>query len=102
MKSEKTEMKSRKIRRKQFGFNISNETFAENSWYFRNALVRANYNDWQNGIHATTKYLEMFFENLLMSAGHELKNRYMHIDYDNQSAIQSENGKRNGKWKVLV
>ena len=44
----------------------------------------------------------MFFENLLMSAGHELKNRYMHIDYDNQSAIQSENGKRNGKWKVLV
>ena len=62
-------MKSRKIRRKQFGFNISNETFAENSWYFRNALVRANYNDWQNGIHETTKFLEMFFENLLMSAG---------------------------------
>ena len=76
---------------KTFGFDISNETFAENSWYFRNALVRANYNDWQNGIHETTKFLEMFFENLLMSAGHELKNRYMHIDYDNQSAIQSEN-----------
>ena len=76
---------------KTFGFNISNETFAENSWYFRNALVRANYNDWQNGIHETTKFLEMFFENLLMSAGHELKNRYMHIDYENQSAIQSEN-----------
>ena len=76
---------------KTFGFNISNETFAENSWYFRNALVRANYNDWQNGIHETTKFLEMFFENLLMSAGHELKNRYMHIDYDNQSAIQSAN-----------
>ena len=76
---------------KTFGFNISNETFAENSWYFRNALVRANYNDWQNGIHETTKFLEMFFENLLMSAGHELKNRYMHIDYENQSAIQSAN-----------
>ena len=74
---------------KTFGFTVSNETFAENSWYFRNALVRANYNDWQNGVHATTKFLEMFFENLLMNAGHELKNRYMHIDFDNESAIQS-------------
>lgn len=74
---------------KTFGFTVSNETFAENSWYFRNALVRANYNDWQNGVHATTDFLEMFFENLLMNAGHELKNRYMHIDFDNESAIQS-------------
>ena len=74
---------------KTFGFTVSNETFAENSWYFRNALVRANYNDWQNGIHATTEFLEMFFENLLMNAGHELKNRYVHIDFDNESATQS-------------
>ncbi|MDD6035880.1 MAG: Fic family protein [Lachnospiraceae bacterium] len=72
-----------------FGFSVSNETFAENSWYFRNALVRANYNDWQNGIHATTEFLEKFFENLLMNAGHELKNRYMHIDFQNESVIQS-------------
>ena len=61
----------------------------ENSWYFRNALVRANYNDLQNGIHATTEFLEKFFENLLMDAGYELKNRYMHIDFENESAIQS-------------
>ncbi|MFW5670564.1 MAG: Fic family protein [Acetivibrio ethanolgignens] len=74
---------------KTFGFSVSNETFAENSWYFRNALVRANYNDLQNGIHATTKFLEMFFENLLMNAGHELKNRYMHVDFEKQSANQS-------------
>lgn len=146
---------------KTFGFDVSSETFAENSWYFRNALVRANYNNWQNGIHETTKYLEMFFENLLMNVGHELKNRYMHIDYEVQSAnkrdsrcqndtlelsledmaiknilmkepvvtqkriaeltgksertikrrtvemqekglICRENGKRNGKWKVLI
>lgn len=66
---------------KTFGFNISNKTFAENSWYFRNALVRANYNDWQNGIHETTKFLDMFFENLLMNKNHILKNRFMHIDY---------------------
>ncbi len=74
---------------KTFGFAVSNETFAENSWYFRNALVRANYNDWQNGIHATTEYLELFFKNLLLNARHELKNRYMHIDFENDSAIQS-------------
>jgi len=76
---------------KTFGFNVSNETFAENSWYFRNALVRANYNDWQNGIHATTEFLELFFENLLMNAKHELKNRYMHVDFQNESATQSAN-----------
>ena len=74
---------------KTFGFAVSNETFAENSWYFRNALVRANYNDLKNGIHATTEFLELFFENLLMNTGHELKNRYMHIDFENESDIQS-------------
>lgn len=74
---------------KTFGFTVSNEAFAENSWYFRNALVRANYNDWQNDIHATTEFLELFFENLLLNANHELKNRYMHIDFQNESAIQS-------------
>lgn len=74
---------------KTFGFAVSNETFAENSWYFRNALVRANYNDWQNGVHATTEFLELFFENLLMNANHELKNRYMHVDFE--KAIQSAN-----------
>ena len=76
---------------KTFGFAVSNETFAENSWYFRNALVRANYNDLQNGVYATTEFLELFFENLLMNAGHELKNRYMHIDFENESATQSAN-----------
>lgn len=70
---------------KTFGFNVCNETFAEKSWYFRNALVRANYNDSQNGIYATTEFLELFFENLLMNAGHDLKNRYMHIDFESES-----------------
>ncbi len=76
---------------KTFGFTVSNDTFAENSWYFRNALVRANYNDWQNGIHATTEFLELFFENLLLNAGHELKNRYMHVDFQKERVIQSAN-----------
>lgn len=72
-----------------FGFRVNNDVFAGNSWYFRNALVRANYNNLQKGVHATTEYLELFFENLLLETQHELKNRYLHIDYgkvDSQSA----------------
>lgn len=74
-----------------FGFNVSNQVFSENSWYFRNALVRANYNNLKNNVHATTIFLEQFMENLLMGATHELKNRYLHIDYSEvvQSANQS-------------
>lgn len=66
---------------KTFGFRVNNDAFKEHSWYFRNALVRANYNDLQKGVHATTVYLEQFFSNLLMGADYELKNRYLHIDY---------------------
>ncbi len=74
-----------------FGFNVSNRVFADNSWYFRNALVRANYNDLQNDVHATTVFLERFMENLLTGAQHELKNRYMHIDYsDSAQSAKSE------------
>lgn len=76
---------------KTFGFRINNDVFADNSWYFRNALVRSNYNNFQLGIHATTKYLEQFFENLLMNANHELKNRYLHVDYRDETEIQSAN-----------
>lgn len=73
---------------KSFGFDVNNDLFSENSWYFRNALVRANYNNVKNGITATTKYLELFFENLLLGKNNELKNRYLHIDF--QSDMQSD------------
>lgn len=63
------------------GYFIGHECFAKKSWYFRNALVRANYNDLPNDIHATTLYLESFFENLLYGGNNELKNRYLHIDW---------------------
>lgn len=65
---------------KTFGFHINNDAFAEHSWYFRNALVRANYNDLTRGIHATTEYLEHFFGNLLLGTEYELKNRNLVID----------------------
>lgn len=49
------------------------------AWYFRNALVRANYNDLKNGVHETTEYLELFLRNLLLDEKNELHNRTMHI-----------------------
>mgnify|MGYP000851516968 CR=1 FL=1 len=61
------------------GFDVRNDTFAENAWYFRNSLVRANYNDLKNGIHETTEYLEVFLRNLLLNENHPLHNRTLHI-----------------------
>ena len=69
-----------------FGFNINDEVFAENSWYFRNALVRANYKNFEKNIFEDTIFLERFLYNLLTNSNYELKNRYTHIDN-----IQSEN-----------
>ena len=64
---------------RSLGFNADNELFAENSWYFRNALVRANYNNLQKGIHENPEFLEKFFRNLLLGEHNELKNRFLHI-----------------------
>ena len=63
------------------GFDATNDIFAENAWYFRNALVRANYNDLKHGIHETTEYLELFLRNLLLDEKNLLQNRLMHVDY---------------------
>ncbi len=67
---------------------MNNNVFAANSWYFRNALVRANYNNLQKGIHATSEFLEAFFENLLLGTQHELKNRYLHVNFKDET-VQS-------------
>lgn len=64
------------------GFNVVNDVFAENSWYFRNALVRANYSDLTNGITETTVYLERFFRSMLLGEEHDLRNRIMHVDWE--------------------
>ncbi len=61
------------------GFSATNDIFAENAWYFRNALVRANYTNLQKGIHETTEYLEVFLRNLLLNEKNELHNRDLHI-----------------------
>ncbi len=64
---------------RQLGFDADNDLFSEHSWYFRNALVRANYSNLQKGIYETTEYLELFLRNLLMNEKNELHNRDMHV-----------------------
>lgn len=64
---------------RSLGFSANNDIFAENSWYFRNALVRANYTNLQKGIHETTEYLEIFLRNMLLNEKNELHNRHLHI-----------------------
>lgn len=64
---------------RSLGFSATNDIFAENAWYFRNALVRANYTNLQKGIHETTEYLEVFLRNLLLNEKNELHNRDLHI-----------------------
>lgn len=76
------------------GFNVVNDVFADNSWYFRNALVRANYSDLTQGITETTIYLVNFFRSMLLGEEHDLRNRMMHIEWKKSqdiTEIQSAN-----------
>lgn len=86
---------------KNFGFNINNDVFAQNAWYLRNALVRANYVNYAHGIAATTVFLERFFENLLFGANHELRNRDMHVE-NIQSAKNEFSKCQNDTLKVTL
>ena len=65
---------------RSIGYTVDNDMFANHSWYFRNALVRANYKNSALEIDYDTTYLEKFFQNLLLGTKHDLKNRYMVID----------------------
>lgn len=62
------------------GFSVNNDMFERHSWYFRNALVRANYRNLEKGIGYEPIFLVRFFRNLLLGENHTLKNRYMMID----------------------
>lgn len=72
----------------KLGFNATNDIFSENSWYFRNALVRANYNNMTKGVYETTEYLERFLRNLLLGEDNILSNREMHICYKKEEEKQ--------------
>ena len=80
----------------KLGFNVTNDIFAEHSWYFRNALVRANYNNRAKNVTETTYYLELFLRNLLLGEDNILSNREMHIAFkeiDEQPEIVTDREK---------
>ena len=64
---------------RSLGYEVNNEMFAKHSWYFRNALVRANYRNINKDIEYSPIYLVRFFRNLLLGESWVLKNRYLHI-----------------------
>lgn len=73
---------------RSLGYEVNNEMFAKHSWYFRNALVRANYRNIQKGIDYSPIYLVRFFRNLLLGENWVLKNRYLHIDPTDEWKVQ--------------
>lgn len=66
---------------RSIGFKVDNDLFANNSWYFRNALVRANYRNAVMGVEPDKSFLVKFFRNLILGERNELKNRFMLIGY---------------------
>ena len=64
---------------RSLGFAVDNDAFRDNAWYFRNALVRANFADYAHDVKREWGYLEAFFRNLLLGERNELKSRYLLI-----------------------
>ena len=85
---------------RSIGFQVNNELFANHSWYFRNALVRANYKNAVKGIDYTPVYLERFFRNLLLGERWDLRNRYLHIKAPEQAPEQSQDKYRTSTGQV--
>lgn len=73
---------------RHIGFKVNNDMFANHSWYFRNALVRANYKNAVKGVDYSPVYLERFFRNLLLGEQWDLRNRYLHINPTQEWSVQ--------------
>ena len=78
---------------RSIGYDVDNEIFALHSWFFRNALVRANYKNSKLGINYDSSFLEKFFQNLLLGTNYELKNRYLVIDAPKDLVQQNDTQK---------
>lgn len=91
---------------RSLGFEVTNDMFAKHSWYFRNALVRANYKSAVKGIDYSPIYLERFFRNLLIGEQWDLRNRYLHIHPTEEWSVQpnladpTSTGQVQGKYKT--
>ena len=73
---------------RSIGFDVENDLFAKHSWYFRNALVRANYKNAVKGIDYSPIYLQRFFRNLLLCEQWDLRNRYLHVHPAKEWSVQ--------------
>ena len=82
------------------GFKADNRMFEEHSWYFRNALVRANYKNVAKGISQDGHFLELFFRNLLMGENNELKNRYLLVNPPEEWKQPTSTGQVPGKRRA--
>ena len=76
---------------RSIGFqNIDNTLFEQHSWFFRNALVRANYKNARLGVNNSPQYLERFFRNLLLGEQMPLHNRDLHISNMDDQSVETE------------
>jgi len=79
---------------RSMGFSVNNDLFAQHSWYFRNALVRANYRNRLKNIEPEPLFLVRFFRNLLLGENNELRNRYMIINPPEEWKAEVETDKK--------
>lgn len=80
------------------GYDVNNDAFAKSSWYFRNSLVRANYNNLPQGITEDRSFLKLFLRNLLLGEKNELRNRDLHV----QERTRQENIKPISKQSKVL
>lgn len=83
---------------RSLGFDVTNDAFAKNAWYFRNALVRANYKNFTKGIFEDRSYLIKFLRNLILNERNELNNRELHVSTIKNTDVQT----RESKILVLI
>ena len=87
---------------RHIGFSVNNDLFATNSWYFRNALVRANYTNVLQGVSSNLLFLERFFRNMLLGENHSMHNRELHLDWQPSSEEQVQSAIQSAKSEDLL
>ena len=87
---------------RSLGFSVDNDAFRDNAWYFRNALVRANYADYAREVCRDWSYLEIFFRNLLLGEKNEMKSRYLLIGLTDADKKIRELTEGKGRQKKVV
>lgn len=85
---------------KSIGFECNNDMFEQYSWYFRNALVRANYKNVAKGINQDYSFLIKFFRNLLIGENNDLKNRYMLVNPPKEWEYKTSSGQVQDKFRT--